>query len=370
MRMAARKSATDEDRHVSGIVPIGPARPLSVPPAPRLPSVDPRLLPTLLEIAVDLGADREALLVEAGLVGDDVDEDSRAPATSLGKLIDAALSSTGDEALMLRAARAVTKDAHGIVGHLAYSCELVGDALLVLTRHFRFCCDLVSATALLDEQTCAADFALAPEAYSMSAGARQSLTEASAAIMLLHLRNAAGQTLVPTKVSFRHRGPKDVAPHASLFGVAPVFGAERDGLCFTPDTAALPCAHPDAELRVVLEPYAEMLLSRRYGNGPWTRRALTAVSDLLPRGEPHMQNVASTLRLSVRSLQRRLREEGTSFTEVVDSVRRSIAMTYLVESELGASEIAHRLGFADVSSFHRAFRRWTGRAVSSFRQSE
>jgi len=319
---------------------------------------------------VELGADRKALLVEAGLTDDDVDLDAGAPATAVGKLIDAASSSTGDEALMLRAARAVTKDAQGIVTHLAYSCELVRDALLVLARHFRFCCDLVTATATIDQHACAIDFALVPEAYCMSADARQALIEASAAIMLLHLRNAAGQTLVPTQVTFRHRAPKDVELRASLLGALPQFGAERDAMCFAADTAQLPCVRPDAELRVVLEPYAEMLLSRRYGDGPWTRRALTAVSELLPGGEPRMQNVASNLHLSVRSLQRRLREEGTSFTAIVDSVRRSLAMTYLVESELGASEIAHRLGFADVSSFHRAFRRWTGRAVSSFRPTD
>jgi AraC-like DNA-binding protein len=327
-------------------------------------------LPTVLDIAAELGADRERLLAEAGLTNDDVDLEGRASATSLGKLIDGVLSSTADETLMLRAARAATKDAHGIVSHLAYSCELVGDALLVLTRHFRFCCELITATATIDEQTCAIDFALVPEAYCMSATARQALTEASAAIVLLHMRNAAGQTLLRGQVSFRHRGPKDVALHAILFGVAPQFGAERDALCFPADTAQLPCARSDAELRAVLEPYAEMLLSRRYGDGPWTRRALTAASELLPGGEPRMQHVANNLHLSVRSLQRRLREEGTSFSEIVDSVRRSLAMTYLVEADLGASEIAHRLGFADVSSFHRAFRRWTGRAVSSFRPTD
>jgi AraC-like DNA-binding protein len=321
-----------------------------------------------LDVAVELGADRERLLAEAGLREGDLRDSERAPAAALGLLIDAALRHTGDEALMMWVAKAVTKHASGIVVHLAYSCELLADTLRVLVRHFAFCCDLVIPAVVLDERVCTITFVPAADASYISAQAQDALTEAASAILLLHLRNAAGVPLRPLEVTFRHKPPTNVVTHSIAFGLVPQFRAEQDALRFTAKTVELPCAHPDEELRSVLEPYAEMLLTRHHRDVPYTRRTLDAVRELLSQGEPRIQDVASGLHVSLRSLQRRLREENTSFSEIVDTVRQEMAMTYLEQPELSASEIAERLGFADVSSFHRAFRRWTGLTVCSFRR--
>jgi AraC-like DNA-binding protein len=328
-----------------------------------------RILPALLELAVGLGVDRERLLVEAGIdSGDEPDDGLRPPA--LGRLIEAAIRRTGDDILLLRVAREVTKEAHGIVSHLAYSSELLSDALHVIVRHFALCCDLVLPTLTFDETACSVEFASDGPAAYMSARARASLTECAGAILLFHLRNAAGNPLLrPLSVSFRHAPPSDCAMHTIVFGVVPRFGAERDVLRLPLQLLELPCARPDTELKSVLEPYAEMLHERRYEDAPYTERTQAAVKDMLPLGEPRIEGVAKRLHLGMRSLQRRLREEGTSFSMIVDSVRHSMAMLYLErQPELSVGEVAYRLGFADVSSFHRAFRRWTGRTVRANRR--
>jgi AraC-like DNA-binding protein len=72
--------------------------------------------------------------------------------------------------------------------------------------------------------------------------------------------------------------------------------------------------------------------------------------------------MARALNLSQRSLQRKLSERGTTFRQVVDDTRKQLAEQYLKDSMLSVSEIAYLLGFAEVSSFSRAFRRWTGQA--------
>ena len=327
-----------------------------------------RFYPALLDVAAELGVDRDDLLEEAGFFDSQPEWSDRPPAAALGLLIDAAQRRTGDDAFMLRVASAVTRGSCGIVVRLAYSCELLADAFSVLGRHFGLFCDFVIPDATCDETTCTVAFELAPEASCMSHGARRGLKEAAAAIMLLHLRRAVELHLVPTEVSFRHERRDDLTEHRRLFGIEPHYGAQRSALRFPPETHALPCANPDPELCAVLKPYAELVLARGYRDAPWTRRALEAISAVLARGEPRIEDVASRLHLSLRSLQRRLREEGTSFTDIVDSVRHAMAINYLSQPELSASDIAYRLGFADVSSFHRAFRRWTGQTVSLFRQ--
>jgi AraC-like DNA-binding protein len=72
--------------------------------------------------------------------------------------------------------------------------------------------------------------------------------------------------------------------------------------------------------------------------------------------------------MSVRSLARRLNEEGTSYTEVLDGLRRELAMRYVDDETLGVSQIAWLLGYSEVSSFNHAFRRWTSKSPKAARK--
>jgi AraC-like DNA-binding protein len=77
--------------------------------------------------------------------------------------------------------------------------------------------------------------------------------------------------------------------------------------------------------------------------------------------------VARDLRLSARTLQRQLEAAATSFNELLEDVRRAHAMRYVGETEHSVLQIAGSLGYADASSFRRAFRRWTGVSPTRFR---
>lgn len=85
-------------------------------------------------------------------------------------------------------------------------------------------------------------------------------------------------------------------------------------------------------------------------------------------GKAHVEQVAGALNVSVRTLCRRLEDESTAFQQVKDDVRRDIAIDRLTNSDAAMSEIASELGFNDVSSFHRAFRTWTGMTPRAYRQ--
>lgn len=80
-----------------------------------------------------------------------------------------------------------------------------------------------------------------------------------------------------------------------------------------------------------------------------------------------LDDVAKRLHVSTRTLKRRLGENGTTFSAIVDEVRRQRAMLLLEDRTLGIGEIAHRLGYSDVANFTRAFKRWTGRSPVAFR---
>jgi AraC-like DNA-binding protein len=85
-------------------------------------------------------------------------------------------------------------------------------------------------------------------------------------------------------------------------------------------------------------------------------------------GEPSLEHVADQLRLTPRTLQRKLQELGTSHNELFEQMRRQLAMRYLREREMAICEVAYLLGFSESSSFHRAFKRWTGLTPKEFRE--
>jgi AraC-like DNA-binding protein len=88
------------------------------------------------------------------------------------------------------------------------------------------------------------------------------------------------------------------------------------------------------------------------------------VEKLLPQGKAHAHTVAKALALGVRTLSRRLSDEGVTYGEVVDQLRRTLALQYLKEPGMSLSQIAWLLGYEGRASFNHAFRRWTGRSPS------
>ena len=94
----------------------------------------------------------------------------------------------------------------------------------------------------------------------------------------------------------------------------------------------------------------------------------SVLGDELRVGDPTAKRLAARLKMSVRSLNRVLAAEGTSYQELLDGVRRDVAERHLAGDHVSFGEVAFLLGFRELSSFHRAFKRWTGRTPAQFRR--
>ncbi len=96
-------------------------------------------------------------------------------------------------------------------------------------------------------------------------------------------------------------------------------------------------------------------------------RVKRAIVDALPSGTPDKNAVAKLLFMSSRTLQRRLADESTNFRALLLEVRRALAEKYILDKDMPLEEISYMLGFADISSFSRAFKQWTGDPPNEFR---
>jgi AraC-like DNA-binding protein len=166
-------------------------------------------------------------------------------------------------------------------------------------------------------------------------------------------------------VRFQHASPDDTRAHEQVFGCRPRFGAPVNELVLPGGAARLPLGTSDPTLGRYLEALAAARLAALPAGDPLLADLARAVVDALPDGVPSIQRVARKLGLSARSLQRRLGERSTRYQHVVDAVRHQAAERLLADASLPVAEVAVLLGFSDTSGFHRAFRRWTGRAPRS-----
>ena len=182
-------------------------------------------------------------------------------------------------------------------------------------------------------------------------------------------RQLLGESFRPLAVHFRHVAPALTAGYDAFFGVQPLFGSTTDRMVFSSDWLVAPIPWANESLASFFDLYIEKLLPNLDQAHHISSRARRAVRDILPKQTPTSPNIAKRLALSERSLRRRLRAEGTSLRVIVAEVRKELAEQLLAEGRTSTSEIAYLLGFSDLRSFDRAFKRWHGITPSAFRTS-
>jgi AraC-like DNA-binding protein len=115
-----------------------------------------------------------------------------------------------------------------------------------------------------------------------------------------------------------------------------------------------------------LQQYAADQLAGIASNPRFSERVRATIRSMPTLGDLSADTVAAQLSMSDRTLRRRLRDEGTSYQQVLDDVRAQLARRHLANAEHGIGEVARLLGFSDASAFTKAFRRWTGRTPADF----
>jgi AraC-like DNA-binding protein len=169
-------------------------------------------------------------------------------------------------------------------------------------------------------------------------------------------------------VRFAHAAPVDASVFERHFGCPVRFEQEHDEVEFDAALLALAPRGADGKLGRVLEEHARHLLAELPEEAPLLVSARTALREQIERGAPSAHALAKVLRMSERTLRRRLEAEGTSYQALLDETRSDLARAWVGTTREGFQTIAYRLAFADASTFFRAFKRWTGTTPARFRE--
>jgi AraC-like DNA-binding protein len=320
----------------------------------------------LLEVCADRGLDRTALCAGTGLAGLDLeDRELRIPVEAEEALWGQAMAATGDPALGLFAAERLRDDDYGVLVYLGRHAATVGEAMARVVRWFA----LVNRQVCLDIVRSEHDVALTMSVLGLPGPLPRAAAEYTLAATLLRMRSATGLPIIPLHVDLPFPMPED--REAQRVFQCPVHhGAPSPRLVLSVPTWTTAVPGADAALSAILERHAALLADSIPEVEEFIDRVRRHVAEGLPDGAPSVQTVAQGLGMSGRSLQRRLQEEGHSFSALVDEVRLRLARLHVAQPDASLAETAFLLGFSEQSAFTRAFRRWTGETPGAWRRRE
>jgi AraC-like DNA-binding protein len=295
-----------------------------------------------------------------------LDRDNRIPFAQLVALYEKAAELTGDVNFGLHLGESVQPSAFDVVGYSALNSPTIGAAFTRVARYHSIWTDGALFTLEVSDDTSAIVYRYADTSISQH---RQD-SEMTLATFTTLCRNIASPDFAPIAVEFQHAEPADTSEHSRLFRCPVRFGASSNRLTFASSFLSLPIDKADASLCAVLDRHAEELLSKYPPRDSLLDQVQSIIANEFRGGDPSLERVADQLSLTPRTLQRKLHELGTSHNELLDQMRRQLAMRYLREPEMAICEVAYLLGFSEASSFHRAFKRWTGVTPKEFRESK
>jgi AraC-like DNA-binding protein len=291
--------------------------------------------------------------------------DARVPKEIVAKAWNRTASLTGITNLGLKAAEFAPPGTFEILDHVAANQPNLEKAARATVRFYRLCDPNLDMQFELEESgariSCV--FPSVPQSYS------RHWPEAILALLVSRSRVlTARPDLVPLGVVFQHGSPANATEYQALFRCPLAFDAPRTEVQIALADLRLPVSGADGFLSRVLLEYAERALAdlpNENSTRAFVRRSLYR---RLARGEADLSGVAKEALCSSRTLQARLRAENTSFADLLDEVRRELALKYVANAHLRLVEIPLLLQFSEPSPFFRAFRRWTGITPAEYRR--
>jgi AraC-like DNA-binding protein len=294
---------------------------------------------------------------------DGLDQDHRLPAAIVHQMLDAVVSMTGDPDIGLKGAMARSPGDGGVLEYAVSSASTAGDAIAAAARYAALMTDALEMR--LEVVGKDAFVRLDNRVHLPRAGMDFQVGAIYRAFSCIWA-TGAGPSL---RIFLSYPAPENTAQYGYTFGNTPVeFGAPFSGFKFDAVWLDAKLSSAESTLHDVILRHAEKMLAELPRARKLTERVRSAILTELAGGNPSVAHVAPRLHMSARTLERRLEREGTTFSELLDDMRKGLALRYVGAQDLAFTEIAFLLGFSQVSSFHRAFKRWTNETPLNYRR--
>ncbi|NIN61267.1 MAG: AraC family transcriptional regulator [Gammaproteobacteria bacterium] len=315
----------------------------------------------------DYGVDSKSIFKQAGLNPSQLhDPDSRYPVPGMVNLWLLATEATGDPCFGLNVVKHWHPTTLHALGYAWFASHTLKEGFERMERYVHIAC--TATTASLRETTDGYEFRLGvlPE-YKPSPDF--AAVDAGMATILHMCRQSCGEEFNPIRLELVRPMPDRAEKFYEYFQSQIIFNSDENQFLFEKYCIekSLPTANVD--LALANEKIIREYLNRLDRSDILTR-VQTLLSENLTSGNITEKQMADMLNMSVRSLQRKLEEQGQNYKSLLDETRRELAIQYIRNSRYSINEITYLLGFSEASNFSRAFKRWTGSSPSHYRQTE
>ena len=325
---------------------------------PTLPATTLRVFVTALG---RLGYDTGALLAGSGVGAAQLeDPDGRVPCTSISGVICEVMRTRPLKNLGMKVASETPVGAFQLLDYLIVTCETVREAAKQLARYLRISEAPFEIEVRDDEDPIRIVYANVRETFT---------AEFEVALAILHFRRETESRLTVEYASFTHT-PDDADEMERALGCPIHVQSPWLGFALSREAWELPLRRRDPVLQLILHRNAEELSARLPESNSIVGELRRFLVTRMAQGDSEIEMVARSMATSVRSLQRKLAATGTSYQEILDSIRREAAARHLADRALSITEVGYLLGYSEPASFHRAFKRWYGSTPQEFRMAQ
>jgi AraC-like DNA-binding protein len=275
-----------------------------------------------------------------------------------------------DPQLPIRMSASVPFGTFSLLDYIGASCQSVYEAMEMFTRYASVVYgNWHSALSETQEGVC---FDLGVDG---DADESKHSTEFGLSVLLDRLKRFANDsTLIPIKaIHFRHQFEGQLSAYTEVLGVEPSFGQTSDRIFFDVVVKTLPCRNSNSLVLGSLLKLADGMFSKLPGNSAQSSSELSTqikkyIIEQITLGNPEIGNIAKSVAMSSRTLQRKLNEQGQSLRGIVNETKQELAAELLANPKLSLEEIGMMLGYSNYSAFNRAFKAWHKVTPATFRK--
>ncbi len=315
---------------------------------------------SLLQMAQKQGVDMQRLCDLSGLVLDDL-KAGRLPELSIvNRLWLNAIKLTGDEYLGLHIGEEGGLASLGIVGQLIQTSATIEEAVLHTCEFVNLISDAFTLRVVNGDTDFSIVFEIDEHCWLHYREAVKQNVDTALVFSMVEYNALTLGKVRPIAIYLPWSRPADDREYNRVFDTALFYRQPKASISFDNQLLDERIITADYELMRALVRHAQGLKDKYEETNKFSEKVRQTIINQSYIHPPRVTDVAATLNMSVRTLQRRLKAENTTFHDLQDDVRQELAKQYLKQKIYPIKEVSYILGYNEVSAFNRSFKRWTG----------
>lgn len=320
----------------------------------------------ILHVAKSAGLDTDMLLDRVGIDPALLrDPETRIASIKNSLLLDAVVKLSGDPSFAVTAANMISEYPASLYYSLLLNCDTLLEAIQLAARYYRLHSEAAKLSVLEEDDLIYVDF----DRVSFPGVEPRHYVEFNYSHWRRSVQLSVGEDCNPRALHFSASAPTRIDVHEEYFHCPVLFDQPLNRFIWDRETMMRPIKSHNPPMKVMLERYANIQLNNLAVKDEFVEAVKRVIANKLYQEAHSLQAVAEELSIAPRTLQYRLNKRNKLFKTLVDEVRHELAISLLADSSVTIRETALALGFSEIKSFYRAFRRWTGTTPADYRRS-